>query len=213
MTASRKLSVVIPTHNRRALLVGQTLPAVFKQDFPPEEYEVIVVVDGSTDGTAESLRSLKPNCGWRVLEQPNRGPGAGCDFSGGAAKLAREQGLAKRLTPAEYRELRENRERADRAAPSVYEHLKARRFELSDFLPILNDREATAHLLGPDNPAAWDALRTVYRERPLILAELTLLEESPPTELIRFLAKNPADGKRETDRALICGGLYDLDPS
>ena len=76
MTASLKLSVVIPTHNRRDVLIGQALPAIFNQDFPAEEYEVIVVVDGSTDGTAESLRSLKANCGWRVIEQPNRGPSA-----------------------------------------------------------------------------------------------------------------------------------------
>jgi glycosyltransferase involved in cell wall biosynthesis/peptidoglycan/xylan/chitin deacetylase (PgdA/CDA1 family) len=76
MTASPKISVVIPTHNRRDVLLGQALPAIFQQDFPAEEYEVIVVVDGSTDGTAESLRSLQPHCGWQVLEQPNRGPGA-----------------------------------------------------------------------------------------------------------------------------------------
>ena len=29
--------------------------------------------------------------------------GSGCDFSGGTVKLAREQGLAARLTAAEYR--------------------------------------------------------------------------------------------------------------
>jgi cellulose synthase/poly-beta-1,6-N-acetylglucosamine synthase-like glycosyltransferase len=45
-----KISVVIPTFNRRDLL-ARTLPAVLAQDFPAQEYEVVVVVDGSTDGS------------------------------------------------------------------------------------------------------------------------------------------------------------------
>lgn len=70
-----KLSVVIPTYNRRRLL-ARTLPSLLAQDFPADAYEVVVVVDGATDGTAEYLRGLTPPCGLRVLEQPNRGPSA-----------------------------------------------------------------------------------------------------------------------------------------
>jgi glycosyltransferase involved in cell wall biosynthesis len=68
-------SVVIPTYQRREILAS-TLRTVFAQDFPPQDYEVIVVVDGSTDETAEYLRSLAPACSLRILEQPNRGPAA-----------------------------------------------------------------------------------------------------------------------------------------
>src|SRR5437867_2751922 len=68
-----KVSVVIPTYNRRAVL-ARTLPTVLAQDFPLDGYEVIVVVDGSTDDTVELLYSLKPRCALRVFEQPNRGP-------------------------------------------------------------------------------------------------------------------------------------------
>jgi peptidoglycan/xylan/chitin deacetylase (PgdA/CDA1 family)/GT2 family glycosyltransferase len=68
-----KISVVIPSYNRRELL-AQVLPTVFDQDLPSEQREVVVVVDGSTDGTAEHLRGLDASCRFTVLEQPNRGP-------------------------------------------------------------------------------------------------------------------------------------------
>ncbi len=70
-----KLSVVIPTYNRRDL-IARTLPTVLAQDFPSDEYEVVVVVDGSTDGTAEYLRGIRSPVAMRVLGQPNRGPAA-----------------------------------------------------------------------------------------------------------------------------------------
>jgi peptidoglycan/xylan/chitin deacetylase (PgdA/CDA1 family)/glycosyltransferase involved in cell wall biosynthesis len=86
VTGPLKLSVVIPTHNRREVLVSRTLPAVFEQDFPADEYEVIVVVDGSTDGTAEALHKLRPPCSLRVIEQPKRGPSAARNSGIQAAK-------------------------------------------------------------------------------------------------------------------------------
>lgn len=70
-----RISVIIPTYNRRHVL-ERTLPGVLAQDFPPQDYEVIVVMDGSTDGTAEMLRDLKPKCSLRVLESQHRGAGA-----------------------------------------------------------------------------------------------------------------------------------------
>jgi len=76
MTDPLKLSVVVPTHNRRDTLVSRTLPAMFNQDLQVTEYEIIVVVDGSTDGTAQALRELHSPCSMRIIEQPNRGPSA-----------------------------------------------------------------------------------------------------------------------------------------
>jgi glycosyltransferase involved in cell wall biosynthesis/peptidoglycan/xylan/chitin deacetylase (PgdA/CDA1 family) len=84
-TAAPRISVVIPTYNRRALLT-RTLPTVFAQDLPAEGYEVIVVVDGSTDGSADWLRRLAPTVTLQVLEQPNRGPGAARNAGIGAAR-------------------------------------------------------------------------------------------------------------------------------
>lgn len=69
------ISVVVPTYNRRDLVL-RSLETLFAQDFDPARFEVIMVVDGSTDGTAEALRALQPRCRFRVLEQENRGPSA-----------------------------------------------------------------------------------------------------------------------------------------
>ena len=63
-------SVIIPTYNRVALL-QRTLASVWAQRFT--DYEVIVVDDGSTDGTLAYLQSLGDRL--RVLQQANRGPG------------------------------------------------------------------------------------------------------------------------------------------
>jgi glycosyltransferase involved in cell wall biosynthesis len=49
-TAGPAVSIVLPTYNRAPLL-GRSLRSVLAQSF--EEFEVIVVDDGSTDGTAE----------------------------------------------------------------------------------------------------------------------------------------------------------------
>lgn len=71
-----KFSVIIPTYNRRDVFL-RTLPTVLAQDFPAGEYEVVIVVDGSSDGTTEALRGIRTDgCNLRVLEQPNRGQAA-----------------------------------------------------------------------------------------------------------------------------------------
>ncbi len=48
-------SVIIPTFNRRERL-RSVLHSLSNQTFPPQEFEVIVVDDGSTDGTLESVQ-------------------------------------------------------------------------------------------------------------------------------------------------------------
>src|SRR5208282_2380590 len=83
--------------------------------------------------------------------------GGGCDFSGGAVRLARELGIARQLSGAEYRELCQNQERADRAARELYGRVKARRLELSEQLRWLGRLEVLAHEAG-DHATTWDAL-------------------------------------------------------
>lgn len=72
MTTPPRFSVVIPTYQRRESLL-RTLAALRRQTVAPETYEVIVSVDGSTDGTAEAVRGYAAPYASSVLVQPRRG--------------------------------------------------------------------------------------------------------------------------------------------
>lgn len=71
MRSDPLVSVVIPTYNR-AHIVGEAIESVLSQTY--ENVEVIVVDDGSTDNTFESLSPLIPTI--RLLRQENAGPSA-----------------------------------------------------------------------------------------------------------------------------------------
>lgn len=47
-----KISIIVPVYNERESIV-LCLDAILEQDYPKEDYEVIVVNDGSTDGTMD----------------------------------------------------------------------------------------------------------------------------------------------------------------
>src|SRR5438128_11566688 len=70
-----RISVVIATYNRRRLL-SRTLQTVLAQTVAPEDYEVIVVVDGSSDKTVEFLRDFRDHPCLQVVEQQNLGQAA-----------------------------------------------------------------------------------------------------------------------------------------
>lgn len=74
------VSVIVPLYNK-VEWVDRCLDSIFRQSFG--EFEVIVVDDGSTDGSGDRVRRYRdPRL--RVLTQPNLGPGA-----------ARNHGVAK----------------------------------------------------------------------------------------------------------------------
>jgi glycosyltransferase involved in cell wall biosynthesis len=54
-----KISVIIPCLNEERV-IGRCLEALVAQDFPKDAFEVIVVDNGSTDGTLEIVRSYLP---------------------------------------------------------------------------------------------------------------------------------------------------------
>jgi len=69
-----EFSVVIPTHNRLEVL-SEVLQALEFQLAPPS-FEIVVVDDGSTDGTDDWLRSRSFRVPLRSILQKNHGPAA-----------------------------------------------------------------------------------------------------------------------------------------
>jgi GT2 family glycosyltransferase/peptidoglycan/xylan/chitin deacetylase (PgdA/CDA1 family) len=78
-----RFSVVIPTYERRETVL-RTVAALGDQEF--EDFEVVVAVDGSSDGTAEALRRLDTRFPLRVVEQPNGGRATAVNAGAGAAQ-------------------------------------------------------------------------------------------------------------------------------
>src|SRR3990172_2174413 len=69
-----RLSVIIPTYNRREQLL-KCLRALQAQSILPQEFEVIVIDDGSTDNTETAVRSEGFPFSLKYLRQDHQGPG------------------------------------------------------------------------------------------------------------------------------------------
>jgi glycosyltransferase involved in cell wall biosynthesis len=73
------ISVVIPTYNRKPIL-EKCLKALENQQFTPgqplQTYEVVLVDDGSTDGTVAAFKNNPQYPHLRILEQSHQGPAA-----------------------------------------------------------------------------------------------------------------------------------------
>ena len=70
--AHPSLTVVLPSLNRCEKL-AEVITGLDRQNFPPEQFETVVVLDGSTDGSADMVRSRTTNFELRLIEQENRG--------------------------------------------------------------------------------------------------------------------------------------------
>ena len=74
----KKISVVVPTHNRKEIL-KRTILSLLQQSLNPHVYQIIVIDDGSTDGTEDTiLRHFGRNLQDPILflRQPNKGANA-----------------------------------------------------------------------------------------------------------------------------------------
>ncbi|MBZ5666377.1 MAG: glycosyltransferase family 2 protein [Acidobacteriia bacterium] len=77
-----KISIVMPTYNR-AYIIGEALESALRQSYC--DYEIIVVDDGSTDNTAEVVRSLRSEKIRYVRHDENRGYSTACNTGISAA--------------------------------------------------------------------------------------------------------------------------------
>ena len=80
------VSVIIPTYNRKDSLL-RTLESLARQTYPADRFEVIVVDDGGTDGTASITECAFPFA-LRYLRQENQG-----------ATVARNHGASQSRAP------------------------------------------------------------------------------------------------------------------
>jgi glycosyltransferase involved in cell wall biosynthesis len=84
------LSVILPCFNAGATL-PRALERLFAQDLPAGTFEIVVVDDGSTDGTAGVAHAARGPVPVRVVSQPNRGlaaaRNAGAATAGGEVLL------------------------------------------------------------------------------------------------------------------------------
>lgn len=79
------VSTIIPTYNSKNLLL-QCLKSLENQDFPKNKYEVIVIDDGSTDGTYDSIKKQRWKVKLEILKQNRKGPAAARNLGARKAK-------------------------------------------------------------------------------------------------------------------------------
>jgi glycosyltransferase involved in cell wall biosynthesis len=97
--ASPKVTVLMPVYNRRAF-VGAAIESILAQDF--SDFELLVIDDGSTDGSIEVLRSFQDSRIRAVYHERNLG-----------IPVTRNHGLD--LARGEYLAMLDSDDRADRA--------------------------------------------------------------------------------------------------
>jgi glycosyltransferase involved in cell wall biosynthesis len=85
-----KISIVVPTYNRCDTL-RKTLTCIANQDLDPQDYEVVVIDDGSPDATGDAVAQMIPTmrCFVRYSRHENRGAGytANCGIRAARAPI------------------------------------------------------------------------------------------------------------------------------
>jgi glycosyltransferase involved in cell wall biosynthesis len=85
---SPAISIIVPTYNRW-LQLQRTLDGLAAQTVPSRDLEIIVVSDGSTDGTDEHLQAGRSPIDIVFHRQENSGPA-----------VARNKGMSSHCPPA-----------------------------------------------------------------------------------------------------------------
>ncbi len=79
-----RFSIVVPTYERRDVLV-ESMRSLARLE-TPWPVELVVVVDGSTDGSAEAARAVEIPFPVTVVEQPNAGAAAARNHGAAVAR-------------------------------------------------------------------------------------------------------------------------------
>ena len=81
MSEALRCSIVLPTYNRQSCIID-CLRSLERQTLSPAVFEVIVVDDGSTDGTEQVVQHYIPETklAVRYIRQQHAGPGAARNF-------------------------------------------------------------------------------------------------------------------------------------
>ncbi|NND93258.1 MAG: glycosyltransferase family 2 protein [Flavobacteriales bacterium] len=67
-----RVSVIIPSLNEGGF-ISEMIESLIVQDFPKDEWEVLIVDGGSEDNTREIVRSYQDTCPWiKLLDNPNK---------------------------------------------------------------------------------------------------------------------------------------------
>jgi biofilm PGA synthesis N-glycosyltransferase PgaC len=78
------VSVIIPAYNEE-LTIARALSSIWSNDYPAGKLEVIVVNDGSTDRTKETVQLFqqahKDGCQIRLLNRPNKGKARAINYA------------------------------------------------------------------------------------------------------------------------------------
>lgn len=151
--ACPNISVVIPTHNRCATLAS-CLANLERQSLAKDRFEVIVVNDGSTDGTERLCQGLSMSFPVTYLRQTNAGAGA-------ARRLGCEAATGKYLLLFN----------DDTVAPVhlLAEHLRVQRSHSQEKCAVLG------HFRYPGG-ARKRALPSFFATRPFLFPQLTMKE-------------------------------------
>jgi len=143
-----QISVVVPAYNAAEVL-GTCLQHLAAQDYPKHRYEVVVVDDGSTDGTPEVVRSSQGRLDLcvRYLRQENRGLAAARNAGARAARypvilfLDPDMWAEPRLVAAHARHYQDGRRVAVQGARLLHPAAKVTPFmETKELLPDLTRR-------------------------------------------------------------------------
>ena len=102
-----KLSIVVPVYNEK-FFIKEIVQRILQADIHPVEKEIIIVDDGSTDGTREILKNeIEPLVNKVIYKEKNQGKGAALrtGFAHVTGDVVVVQDADLEYDPAEYRKL------------------------------------------------------------------------------------------------------------